>query len=134
MAARETTTDVRIWVISTYKGKRGNTYNVRWTAGGVPHKEGRKTKALADVFRAELLSAARRGEAFDFATGLPLSMLPKETGYSWYEHACAFVDAQWSRSAPRSRQSRADALATVSAALVQPKPGRPDPGTLRSAL
>lgn len=132
--ARETTTDVRIWVISTYKGKRGNTYNVRWTAGGVPHKEGRKTKALADVFRAELLSATRRGEAFDLATGLPLSMLPKEAGYSWYEHACAFVDAQWSRSAPRSRQSRADALATVSAALFQPKPGRPDPGTLRNAL
>jgi hypothetical protein len=59
LSARETTTDVRIWTISTYKGRRGNTYNVRWITAGKAHKVGRRTRALADSFRAELLSAAQ---------------------------------------------------------------------------
>jgi integrase len=61
-------------------------------------------------------------------------MLPKEDAYSWFEHACAFVDARWGRSAPRSRQSRADALATVTPALMRTQPGRPDAAALREAL
>lgn len=133
-ARRETTTDVRVWGIETYKGKRGATYYVRWGVAGKPHKTPRKTRALADAFRAELLTAARKGEPFDLACGLPVSLLPKEAGISWYEHACAFVDASWSRSAPRTRQSRADALATVTPALLTDSRGRPDPAVLREVL
>jgi hypothetical protein len=119
---------------SPYRGKRRTTYRVRWSVAGKPRKDSRSTRALADGFRAELLSAARRGEPFDVVTGLPLSLLPKDVGVTWYEHACAFVDAQWPRSAPRSRQSRADALATITAALLLDRPGRPDPKTIRKAL
>lgn len=133
-ARRETTTDVRVWGIETYKGKRGATYYVRWGVAGKPHKTPRKTRALADAFRAELLTAARKGKPFDLTSGLPVSLLPKEAGISWYEHACAFVDASWSRSAPRTRQSRADALATVTAALLTGARDRPDPDVLREAL
>ncbi|HVQ91511.1 MAG TPA: tyrosine-type recombinase/integrase [Mycobacteriales bacterium] len=133
-ATRDTTTAVRIWGIESYKGKRRTTYRVRWSVAGQTRKETRTTRALADSFRAELLSAARRGEPFDVASGLPVSLLPKEAGYSWYEHACAFADAQWPRSAPRSRQSRADALATVTTALLLDRPDQPDPKLLRAAL
>lgn len=133
-AARETSTDVRVWTTEPYRGKRGTTYRVRWSVAGRPRKDTRSTRALADGFRAELLSAARRGEPFDVATGLPVSLLPKEVGVTWYEHACAFVDAQWLRSAPRSRQSRADALATITTALLVDRPGQPDPKTIRDAL
>ena len=131
---RQTTTDVRVWSIGSRKGQRGVTYDVRWSAAGKPHRTARRTRALADGFRAELLSATRRGETFDIATGLPVSMLPKEAGYSWFEHACAFVDVRWPRSAPRSRQSRADALATVTPALMKQEGGRPAPAELRQAL
>ena len=131
---RETSTDVRVWSIEPYRGKRGTTYRVRWSVAGKARKDSRSTRALADSFRAELLTAARRGEPFDVETGLPVSLLPKDVGVSWYEHACEFVDAQWPRSAPRSRQSRADALATVTTALLVDRPGRPDPKTIRDAL
>lgn len=133
-AVRETSTDVRVWTTEPYRGKRGTTYRVRWSVAGKPRKDTRSTRALADGFRAELLSAARRGEPFDVATGLPVSLLPKDVGVSWYEHACEFVDAQWPRSAPRSRQSRADALATITTALLIDGPGRPDAKTIRDAL
>lgn len=133
-APRETSTDVRVWSTEPYRGKRGTTYRVRWSVAGKPRKDTRSTRALADGFRAELLSAARRGEPFDVATGLPMSLLPKDVGVTWYEHACAFVDAQWPRSAPRSRQSRADALATITTALLVDRLGRPDPKMVRDAL
>jgi integrase len=53
---------------------------------------------------------------------------------SWYEHGCAFVDARWPRSAPRSRQSRADALATVTLAMMGAEGSRPGTAELREAL
>jgi integrase len=134
MSARETSTDVRIWSIETYKGKRGATYYVRWSVAGCRHKTPRKTRALADSFRAQLLTASRKGEPFEVNSGLPVSMIPKAAGVSWYEHACAFADATWPRSAPRTRQSRADALATATTALLRSEPGRPEAEQIRDAL
>lgn len=131
---RETTTDVRVWTIGTRKGQRGTSYDVRWGVAGKQRRTSRRTRALADSFRAELLHAARRGEPFDVASGLPVSLLPKEAGLSWFEHACEFVDARWPRSAPRSRQSRADALATVTPTLLLPDVDPPDLSALREAL
>jgi hypothetical protein len=61
--------DVRVWEIRSYEGKRGVTYTVRWTVARRQRSETFKTKALAESFRAELLSAARRGEGFDVETG-----------------------------------------------------------------
>ena len=61
----DTTYDVRIWKTDTYRGKRGNTYYVRWGVSGKPWKEPFKNSTLADSFRSELVSAARKGEAFN---------------------------------------------------------------------
>ena len=65
---RQTTTDVRVWSIGSRKGQRSVAYDVRWSAAGKPHRTARRTRALADAFRSELISATRRGEAFDIST------------------------------------------------------------------
>jgi hypothetical protein len=36
-------------------------------------------------------------------------MVPVETGPSWYEHACSFVDSKWPRQAPKSRKAITEA-------------------------
>src|SRR5690349_14446353 len=65
--------DVRIWAIETYRGTKVTTYKVRWKVGPRPWKRSFRIVAQADSFRAELLAAARRGEAFAIETGLPAS-------------------------------------------------------------
>src|SRR5690348_7686866 len=69
--------DVRFWKIRTYKGKRGQTYAVRWKVGGQEHHETYQTKAHAESRLAELRSYARQGVAFDVTTGLPISEVKK---------------------------------------------------------
>jgi hypothetical protein len=54
-------------------GKRKTTYRVVWVVSGQRFGESFDTAALADSFRARLVSAARDGEAFDTETGLPVS-------------------------------------------------------------
>jgi integrase len=136
--AGKTTTKVKIWAIEEVTRKRRTTYRVRWITAGERHGEVRATRPLADTFRSQLVIAARKGELFDVESGLPLSMLeqdqPQDLGPSWYQHACEFVDAQWPRSAPKTRQARAEALATVTAALLLPGSDRPDMRDLRDAL
>jgi integrase len=133
-ASAGTSFNVRFWKIEEYKGKRATTYYVRWTVDGAPHKRPYATRALADSTRSHLLSEARKGTPFDRETGLPITDLPPAEQTSWYAHACEFVDAMWPRSAPRARQSRADALATVTPALLATAKGRPADDILRAAL
>jgi hypothetical protein len=80
------------------------------------------TKALAESHEAKLRTAAREGEAFDTATGQPLSTMSRgqDRGneISWYEFACPFVDMKWHEVAPNSRRSIADALAAATTALL----------------
>jgi integrase len=132
----ETSYDVRIWKIDVYKGKRGNTYNVRWVVRPRvrPFKEPFKTSGLADSFRSQLVSAARKGEAFDLATGLPVSMVRTENSMSWFDFACAYVDMKWKRAAATSRRSTAEALVTVTPAMLSGKRGKPTDKELRAAL
>ncbi|MEQ7129359.1 tyrosine-type recombinase/integrase [Actinopolymorpha sp. B11F2] len=126
--------DVKVWSIRTYKGANGTTYTVRWSVAGKARPETFKTKALAESFRAQLLSAARRGEAFDSDTGRPISMLSTEPETpSWYEHATTYMDMKWRRAAAESRASIADALATVTPAFISVD-GRPTTQALRRAL
>lgn len=129
-----TSYDVRVWKIRTYNGKRGRSYDVRWSVDGASRSRAFKTSALAESFRAELVTATRQGSPFDRVTGLPVTMLPDQRTRTWYEHACAYVDMKWPRVAPRSRQSIADALATVTPALLSTESGRPDLDVLREAL
>jgi len=126
--------DVRIWKVRIYERRRGKTYGVRWVVAGRPFHGTFSTSALADSHRSRLLSAARGGEPFALDTGLPPSMAPKATGPTWFAHAMAFVDDKWPLVAPRSRQSFADVLATITVTLLPHPPGRPALAALRRAL
>lgn len=131
-----TSTRVRIWNIGApYKGKRKTTYKVRWTVAGKPFSEPCSTKALADAFRSKLLTAAADGVAFDVESGLPVTMLRKETTQkSWYDFACSYTDRMWPESSPGHRRTIADALVPITVAMLSTERGRPDGKVLRSAL
>ena len=129
-----TTFDVRVLKIKTYTGKRGKTYTVRWDVAGRRHQQTFKTTALADSFRSELLSAMNRGEPFDIHSGNPASQRRPDQQYSWYQHICAYVDMKWPSAAGKTRQGIADALATVTPALLATDRGAPDNDLLRAAV
>ncbi|MBS2966013.1 tyrosine-type recombinase/integrase [Actinocrinis puniceicyclus] len=126
---------IQFWKTEVYKGKRKTTYYVRWKVDGRPFKEAFDTSALAESFRSDLTSAARRGEPFCTGTGRPASMLRKAaTPVSWYEFACAYVDMKWPDVAPNSRVGIAESLATITPVLLTKQIGAPDPELLRKAL
>jgi integrase len=129
-----TTYDVRIWSIETYEGKAGRSYRVLWRVAGSRKGETFKSRALADSFRAELVAASRRGEAFDVDSGLPVAMTRQSRESSWYVHACAFADAKWPRVAATTRRTHAEALTAITTSLLTTSRGRPDGKLLRQAL
>lgn len=131
---RRTSSDVRVWKIKLLAGRKTTTYRVRWVVAGVEHHRGFTHEPGADNFRSELLTAARRGVPFDVEVGLPVAMMPRAESPAWYAHACAFLDSKWAHLAPRSRQSLADALATVTPALFSTSRGRPCSKAVRRAL
>ena len=93
------------------------------------------TRGLAEAYRAELVRAARRGLDFGPATGEPARWADRETaGVSWLEHASAYAVMKWPHAAAHTRASIADALATVTPALLAPAPSRPPAAVLRAAL
>lgn len=129
-----TTYDVRIWSTDVYEGKTGRTYWVRWRVNGQPRKEPFKTKALAESFRSELLTAARKGEAFDIETGRPISMRRETAVMSWYDLACSFADMKWPHVAATTRRTHAEALTALTVLMLTNARGRPDGKLLRYAL
>jgi hypothetical protein len=72
-----------------------------------------------------LLSAARKGEAFDTSTGRPVSMLRASKGMSWYAFACAYVDLKWPRVAATTRRTHAEALTAVTTVMFTSTRGQP---------
>ncbi len=130
----ETSYDVRIWKTDVYVGKRDTTYWVRWSVAGQRWKEPFKGKALAESFRADLVAAARKGEAFDIDTGRPVSMRRQERKASWYELACAFADMKWPRAAATTRRTHAEALAAITTAMFSGDRNKPDDKLIRHAL
>ncbi len=129
------TYNVRFWKIERYVGKTATTYAVRWTVHSRPYKSRFATKAMADSFRSELMSAVRRGEAFDVDTGRPASMLDQHAEtMTWYGFACAYVDMKWPGSSPKHRKSIAEALVTVTPAMLTAKLDPSAAKKLRSAL
>jgi integrase len=121
--------EFRMWGIR--KRDRQKPYQVRWLVAGRSHAETFVTRALAESFRAELMATARAGEAFDEVTGLPEA---KARDVSWFDHAVSYVDTKWPRAAAKSRKSIAEALTTVTMALLLPRRGRPDDALIRRAL
>ncbi|MER5466155.1 site-specific integrase [Streptomyces sp. NPDC002668] len=129
------TFDVRIHKILTYKGKRKTTHTVRWVVAGKPHRETFGTSALADSFRSELVSATRRGEAFSLTTGRPVSHQSGASTVNWYTFALQFTEAQWHRTSGNSRKNVAKALMTTTMAMLRtPLPSRFAPVDVRTAL
>ncbi|MEU8330013.1 integrase [Micromonospora sp. NPDC048839] len=129
-----TTYDVRIWSIETYDGKKGRTYRVRWRTAGQSRKEVFKTKALAESFRSELVTASRKGEAFDVDSGLPITMRRETVAMSWYELACSFADMKWPHVAATTRRTHAEALTALTVLMLTNGKGRPEAKLLRHAL
>ncbi|WP_433297409.1 tyrosine-type recombinase/integrase [Actinoplanes sp. CA-030573] len=130
------TYDVRIYEIDVYKGKTTTTYWVQWkVAGKLPLKKRPfKQKALAVSFRADLISAARKGEAFDVATGKPISMSRETEDMTCYDLACRYVDLKWPRVAAMTRKTNAEALTAVMPMLFKRTTGKPDDRLIRTAL
>src|SRR4051794_10376816 len=94
---RETTLDVRVWGVKKREGARGTTYRVRWIVAGHEWHDSFPHRRQADGFRSELVSAIRRGEPFDLATGRPGSSAPEVAAVTWFELACDYVDMKWPR-------------------------------------
>jgi integrase len=130
----DTTYDVRVWKTEVYKGKRATTYYVRWATAGEPHRKPFATDALADAFRSELKVAQRNGERFDISSGLPLSKLKDASNLSWYSLAVLYVDARWHRSSGHQRANIAEALTTVTMAMLRVDPKNPSARQIRVAL
>jgi integrase len=127
------TYEVRFWEIKTLKtGKR--RYGVRWITGSKRHSRYYETKALANSRRSELMQAARRGEAFDIESGLPVSQLKQRNALSFMEFAQSYMDMKWPHAAATTRGSTVEALATAGAAFVRDTVGRPDVRVLRRVL
>lgn len=137
---RPTTFDVRIWGIKVINGRRV-TYQVRWKVAGRSRENTKNftTLPLAKGRQAELLAATKKGEAFDVELGIPVSELrdaqpspvPVRT---WLEHARDFIDMKWPALAPKSRRSAAEALATVTPALLVSPPPQELDELVREAL
>jgi integrase len=123
--------DVRVFAIRRRPGR--STFEVRWRAAGRDRSRSFATRALADSYRAELVRAARQGQAFDPATGQPASWAAPPP-VTWYQHAVAYAQMKWPHLAPHSRSSVADALATITPLLTTPTTRRPPARVLRAAL
>ena len=59
---------------------------------------------------------------------------PKPPPSSWLDHAAAYAAMKWPLAAARTRAGIADALATITPALLTPGRGRPPAAVLRAAL
>ena len=128
------TTRVRFWDVRRNKSSRSASYEVRWVVSGRQTSRTRASKALAESFLSELRQAAKLGEAFDISEGLPVSMRRAKHARSWFAFVLAYVDMKWPRAAATTRNSMTDALATITAALVDDRPGQPEVLLLRCAL
>ncbi|WPW30701.1 site-specific integrase [Streptomyces atratus] len=128
------TYDVRLYSIEVRRD-RPKPYRLRWLVGQRKHSKSYQLKAQADGRRSELMSAVRRGEQFDEEKGLPISELRAQQGsITWYEHTRAYIDRKWAAAPAKSRKNYADALATITPALVRTTTGCPDAALLRRAL
>jgi integrase len=128
------TVDVRVHAIRRRKDRR-RPFELRWHVGASAKSKSFLTSALADSYRAELVRAARKGLAFDPATGEPAAWTaPRPPAITWYQHAISYTDMKWPHLAAHSRASLAETLATVTPALTRRAARRPSSRVLRAAL
>jgi hypothetical protein len=123
---------VRVWAIR--KRPYRKPYQLRWQVGTRPHSESFLTLGLAESRRAELITAARAGEAFDIESGLPKSKAQKDNDISFYQHARNYMDLKWDHAPAKTRTGLAETMATVTAVLVRDTKGMPDATLVRRSL
>jgi integrase len=80
------------------------------------------------------MQAARKGEAFDIETGLPISELKKQNSVPFIEFARSYMDLKWPGAAAMTRRSLVEAVATVGATFVKGASDRPRLKDLRRIL
>jgi integrase len=131
----KTTYDVKLGQVQQRTDRSTNAYIARWRVAGKQKSKSFRTKGLANAFMSDLRQAAKAGEEFDVATGLPVSMLSsEEAGPSFLEFGQAYVLRRWNSSAARTRETDAYALLTLIPALVSDAPRRPTVEELREVL
>ncbi|HUY47145.1 MAG TPA: hypothetical protein VMV92_15655 [Streptosporangiaceae bacterium] len=124
-----------VWVFAIRRRPGHAAFEVRWRVAGRDKSRSFMTRALADSYRAELVHAARQGQAFGTATGEPAAWVaPEPVTVTWYQHAMAYAEMKWPHLAPHSRASLAGALATVTPLLTRETGRRPPAGRVRAAL
>lgn len=130
-----TSYDVRVYEIEVYKGKN-TRYRVRWRVGRrqQPFRQPFKSRALADSFRSELLTAAKRGEAFRCSDGLPVSYSRRLADVPWLEHASNYLAERWPGMSPKHRRTTAQSLAAVTYGMLKPDVDQPSEPALREAV
>jgi hypothetical protein len=107
-------------------GTTQGRYRVRWAAAGRERCKSFATRPLADAFAGSLRDAARHGQPFDPATGMPAE--PKAAAAAsttWYEHSRAYAEMKWPALSPKSRRAAAEALTTLTMALTTSDAGQP---------
>ncbi|WP_326023090.1 tyrosine-type recombinase/integrase [Streptomyces endophyticus] len=125
---------VRFWEIRERVDRRKG-FEVRWTVDSREKSESFLTKGLAESRRAKLMTAARDGEPFDPRTGLPASELRAlKQRTTWYVLAREYIEQRWDRTPGPTRRTLADALATITPALVERDAVPSAPQGLRRAL
>ena len=134
----QTSYDVRIFKTEVVSGVRYTSYKVRWKVAKKPFKLAFKTSAASDSFRSELVTAARKGEAFRVSDGLPMSTVRvqerERPALGWYDFACSYVDMKWRGAAATYRRGIAEAMVTATIAMLNDVAGRPGDREIRSAL
>ena len=131
--SNDTTYQVQFWKLRESGGRR-RPWGVRWVTAGKEHSESYTTKALAESFRAELVRAARAGEAFDVTTGLPLSILRRRGAHSLLDLAISYVDHRWPSSPPNTRHDEVQTLAAIIPAFVLDLDHAPPLSSLQTLL
>ena len=126
--------DVKVWEPRKIGDTARGRWRVRWRVVGREHCKSFPVRVLADGLAGELKDAARAGQRFDEITGLPETTLPVASTCSWYAHARGYAQVKWPQLAGTSRRSVAEALTTVTVALMATRRGAPDPPVLRAAL
>lgn len=129
----ERTFKVAVWELAKV-AKRRKPHGVRWKTAHREHSEWFATKSLADSFRRDLMQAQRRGEEFDVAAGLPLSLLATRNAKSMLDLALAYVDDRWDKSPPNTRRVHVGNLAAIVPTFVKPLDHAPSAAVLQRLL
>lgn len=131
----ETSYDVHIWQVKARKNAKGKitSYRLRWLVGHKEHHAPFKTRAHADSFRADLVAAARKGEAFLVESGLPVSMARTQNEMGWLAFAKEYTEMKWPTASASHRRGIVQSLTAVTVALI-PKTGRPEQPLVHKAL